>query len=165
MPKFSWINYWKSTLTPNLSPLARKFTTAPLTLDACTCVQEVKIQYCLKICTSACSPIRNMRISSQCVSRTSPRCFLESSCCYLAEKNKNWSKIRAGEDWYQNIKLRRKSLVETHLSELMIHLPPGPFFSSSQSGKMPSWCKLYFIKTKKYCQFIPESGIPTLKKL
>ena len=100
-------------LTPNLSPLARKFTTAPLTLDACTCTGVVH-QASNSGSTSACSPIIKMRISSQWVSRISTRCCLGKG--------------------HMSIKKP-----ETHLSELMIHLPPAPFFSSSQSGKIPSW--------------------------
>ena len=65
-----------------------------------------------------------MRISSQWVSRTSPRCCLK------------WRAITyCDNSWSDN----HKSSAGLHLSELMIHLPPGPFFSSSQSGNMPSW--------------------------
>ena len=65
-----------------------------------------------------------MRISSQWVSRTSPRCCL-----------KRYTIAYCDNSWSDN----HKSSAELHLSELMIHLPPGPFFSSSQSGNMPSW--------------------------
>ena len=114
------------SLTPNLSPLARKFTTAPLTLDACTCTGDClwdpKLpKFSIAWRTSACSPIINIRISSQWVSRTSTRCCLGRAT---------------------SIHDKSASQPETHLSELMIHLPPEPFFSSSQSGKIPSWVNL-----------------------